>query len=115
MDLDGFINGIDSTYTPGKSPAASMQAKLKLINLAKAIMAMQPYRGVEKWYVPESPYDIRNLPKHKAFFEAGASFRERLLCLSNRSGKTISGAYELALHLTGRYPYWWTGDRKSVV
>jgi phage terminase large subunit-like protein len=30
---------------------------------------------------------------------------------SNRSGKTLSGAYELVCHATGEYPEFWTGKR----
>lgn len=30
---------------------------------------------------------------------------------SNRSGKSVSGAFETACHLTGDYPSWWTGKR----
>ena len=30
---------------------------------------------------------------------------------ANRVGKTMAGAYETALHLTGRYPDWWRGRR----
>jgi phage terminase large subunit-like protein len=29
----------------------------------------------------------------------------------NRTGKTVAGAYEMALHLTGDYPDWWPGAR----
>jgi phage terminase large subunit-like protein len=29
----------------------------------------------------------------------------------NQLGKTISGGFELAMHLTGRYPEWWGGRR----
>ena len=29
----------------------------------------------------------------------------------NRVGKTLCGAAELAMHLTGQYPDWWTGKR----
>lgn len=32
---------------------------------------------------------------------------------ANRVGKTESGAYETACHLTGRYPHWWQGRRFS--
>ena len=28
---------------------------------------------------------------------------------SHNTGKTIAGSYEVALHLTGRYPDWWQG------
>lgn len=37
--------------------------------------------------------------------------RERLLMAGNQLGKTYSAASEVAMHLTGRYPHWWTGRR----
>jgi phage terminase large subunit-like protein len=50
--------------------------------------------------------------KHLEFFSAGAKYNERLFQAANRVGKTEGvGAYETALHLTGRYPDWWTGKR----
>jgi phage terminase large subunit-like protein len=52
--------------------------------------------------------------KHLEFFDAGARHNERLLMAANRVGKTEGvGAYESTLHLTGRYPEWWTGRRFS--
>ncbi len=30
---------------------------------------------------------------------------------ANRVGKTIVGAYETVVHLTGEYPHWWSGHR----
>ncbi len=50
-------------------------------------------------------------PKQATFFEMGAAKRERLLIAANQVGKTESGAYETALHLTGDYPDWWVGRR----
>jgi phage terminase large subunit-like protein len=50
-------------------------------------------------------------PKHLEFFRAGKEHRERLFMAGNRVGKTICGAYEVALHLTGEYPAWWEGRR----
>jgi phage terminase large subunit-like protein len=50
--------------------------------------------------------------KHLQYFEAGKKYRERLMLAANRIGKTEGvGGYELALHLTGLYPEWWTGRR----
>lgn len=49
--------------------------------------------------------------KHLEFFRSGAKYRERCLMAANRVGKTFSGAYEIALHLTGIYPDWWEGRR----
>ena len=45
------------------------------------------------------------------FYEAGKYHRERLLLAANRVGKTFSGSFEIAMHLTGKYPEWWPGRR----
>lgn len=49
--------------------------------------------------------------KHMQFFADGAAFRERLFRAANRVGKSEAGSYEVALHLTGQYPFWWKGKR----
>ena len=55
------------------------------------------------WWVPYQ--------KQADFFELGASKRERLLMVGNQVGKTEAGAFEMAVHLTGQYPKWWTGKK----
>jgi phage terminase large subunit-like protein len=45
------------------------------------------------------------------FHTAGKEYRERLFMAGNQQGKTLSGAAEFAIHLTGRYPAWWNGRR----
>jgi phage terminase large subunit-like protein len=64
-------------------------------------------------YFPETGLLSRhNYPKHMAFFAAGKEFSERCIMAANRIGKSESiGAYEMTLHLTGRYPDWWEGKR----
>lgn len=47
----------------------------------------------------------------KNFYAQGKVNKQRLLMAANRVGKTLSEAYELALHLTGDYPDWWEGIR----
>lgn len=49
--------------------------------------------------------------KQVEFHNASATFRERLFMAANQSGKTWAGAFEVAMHLTGRYPDWWKGRR----
>lgn len=59
-----------------------------------------------------TPQNRAGYPVHMAFFEAGATHRERLMMAANRIGKTESLlCYETALHLTGQYPDWWRGKR----
>jgi phage terminase large subunit-like protein len=47
--------------------------------------------------------------KQMDFHAKGAIHDERLLMAGNQLGKTLAGAMEWAMHLTGRYPDWWTG------
>ncbi len=49
--------------------------------------------------------------KQKEFHLSGASYRERLFSAGNQLGKTLAGAAECAMHLTGKYPEWWEGER----
>lgn len=49
--------------------------------------------------------------KQRAFHEAGTAYRERLFMAGNQLGKTLAGAAEVAMHLTGQYPEDWTGLR----
>jgi phage terminase large subunit-like protein len=46
------------------------------------------------------------------FFKSGASgVHQRLIYAGNQLGKSESCAFEVALHATGQYPYWWVGKR----
>lgn len=45
----------------------------------------------------------RPYPKQHEFHQSGAVHRERLFMAGNQLGKTLAGAAEAALHLTGRY------------
>lgn len=50
-------------------------------------------------------------PKQIEFHTAGGKYRERLFMAGNQLGKTLAGAAEAAMHLTGQYPDWWQGKR----
>jgi phage terminase large subunit-like protein len=64
-----------------------------------------------RWFPDSGPYRRELYKPHLEFFAAGAKFRTRVFLAGNRCGKTVAGAYELTLHLTGWYPHWWEGKR----
>lgn len=49
--------------------------------------------------------------KQLEFHAAGLTHRERLFMAGNQLGKTVAGSFEMAMHLTGKYPDWWPGRR----
>jgi len=53
----------------------------------------------------------RPYAKQREFHLNGLTHRERLFMAGNQLGKTVAGAAEAAMHLTGRYPDWWEGKR----
>lgn len=53
----------------------------------------------------------RPYAKQREFHRNGGTHRERLFLAGNQLGKTVAGAAEVAMHLTGRYPDWWDGKR----
>jgi phage terminase large subunit-like protein len=55
--------------------------------------------------------DYKPYAKQREFHDRGALVRERLFMAGNQLGKTVAGAAEVAMHLTGRYPDWWQGKR----
>ena len=52
------------------------------------------------------PYDWQ-----EKFIEASLENRQLLAMTGNRCGKTFTGAFIMACHLTGLYPEWWEGRR----
>lgn len=53
----------------------------------------------------------RPYPWQMEFHNAGGENPQRLLMAANGVGKTLCGATETAMHLTGKYPDWWRGRR----
>ena len=90
----------------GTADHATLQEFLNALDIYEKKLATS---GTKKWFVEGTPYGIEHCPKHKGFFDSGADYPERIFLASNRTGKTISGAFEMACHLTGDYPSWWAG------
>jgi len=80
----------------------SPEEKLELLEL----LQLRDRRRRENQLQHYKPYS-----KQVEFHEMGSKFRERLFMAGNQLGKTLSGAAEVAMHATGRYPEWWTGRR----
>ncbi len=86
--------------------------KRELVEIADELERRRKRRVFFGMYPDEGPYRRELYPKHMQFFALGKIHRERAAIAANRVGKTWGiGAYETALHLTGRYPDWWPGRR----
>jgi len=85
--------------------------KRELLHLLEERARRKRYRLIDELFPDSGPYARHLYPKHLEFFRAGAFHRERLALMANRAGKSVAGGYEMALHLTGRYPSWWEGKR----
>lgn len=80
----------------------SMEEKAELYDLLKIKNTREKRNRLASY----KPY-----AKQVDFHHASVEFRERLFMAANQSGKTWAGAFEVAMHLTGRYPDWWKGRR----
>jgi len=83
----------------------------EILRLLEQAQALKKYRQIDSYFPAEGPLRRELYPQHLEFFHLGATHRERLFLAANRIGKTNAGAYEIACHLTGQYPTWWTGKR----
>ncbi len=85
---------------------------LEAIRIEEELERRRAGRKIDSYFPETGPLRRELYPKHMEFFRLGAAKRERLFLAANRVGKTEgAGGYELACHLTGRYPSWWTGRR----
>lgn len=97
---------IDSTLE-----SLSYYEKLELLELLEARQERKDRRRFFEFFPDEGPFRRELYRKQIAFFSASREHAESLLMGGNRSGKTVSGAYAMTCHLTGRYPPWWDGKR----
>lgn len=91
----------------------SYSEKLAVLEALKEQESRRDYEGHLRYFPEEGPYSRHAYGKHVQFLQLGASFRERMFMAGNRVGKSITGGYEMACHLTGIYPAWWEGKRFS--
>lgn len=79
-----------------------MQEQERLLSLLQELKEREKYWKIKKY----SPYGWQ-----KEFIEASSTCFQLLAMTGNRCGKTYTGAFIMACHLTGLYPDWWTGKR----
>ena len=90
----------------------SRDQKEQYLKLLKAKDLRLKQNKLSRYYPESGPLSRFNYPKHMKFFSLGREYTERCIMAANRIGKSEGiGAYELTLHLTGRYPDWWPGYR----
>ncbi|MEY9100496.1 phage terminase large subunit-like protein [Sinorhizobium fredii] len=88
--------------TPSMLASLSSSEKLELVQLLEE----RQRRKKQNLLASYKPYG-----KQREFHEAGKGYRERLFMAGNQLGKTLAGAAEAGMHLTGKYPDWWDGRR----
>ena len=81
----------------------------KILKLARQAMSSSEYR--KKFHLADfwSPKEFYQAQMH--FFAEGVQRHQRLIRGGNQVGKSFACAFEIAMHLTGQYPKWWTGRR----
>ena len=81
----------------------------------KAEKAIELAEKITELYETNRLFEYTPYEYHRRFHDAkdmaGRLARQRLLMAANKTGKTFCGACEMAYHLTGRYPEWWTGAK----
>ena len=87
-----------------------MTEKVKLVE--EVLKLQKEYADVRKFNKLSfyDPYPFQ-AQFHEGLDDGGKLARQRCLMAGNKTGKTFCGAAELALHLTGLYPDWWSGWR----
>lgn len=78
------------------------KAFLEELEALEALAQRKQYRRIDFF----APY-----AKQQEFIDLGSCKRERLLMAGNQTGKSETGAYECAMHLTGLYPDDWLGRK----
>lgn len=89
----------------------SVRERMELVALLEESERRQRQRLIDGMFPDAGPLRRELYPKHREFFRAGATNRERVFMAANRVGKTVSAGCEMSYHLTGLYPDWWDGHR----
>jgi phage terminase large subunit-like protein len=89
----------------------SRDEQIELLMLKQTLDDRKRKRTIDGYFPDKGPLRRELYSKHCQFMAAGAEYKFRLFMAGNRTGKSLSAAFELACHLTGVYPHWWTGKK----
>jgi phage terminase large subunit-like protein len=89
------------------SPIDGERLLTDLTAIAEQIALKEEYEAYQQTHQREFAPDWYDWQRDH--FRAGKDHTERMVLAGNQTGKSLSGGYETALHLTGRYPIWWDG------
>ncbi|MDW9908855.1 terminase large subunit domain-containing protein [Sinorhizobium meliloti] len=95
-----------SSLSSASGPSTPQSGLSSMLKEQAALLAELDRRRRTNLLSGYKPYS-----KQKEFHAAGNRYRERLFMAGNQLGKTLAGAAEAAMHLTGKYPDWWEGKR----
>lgn len=79
-----------------------MESQERLLALIKELKGRQKFWRIKDF----APYGWQ-----EKFITASSNCAQLLAMTGNRCGKTYTGAYIMACHLTGIYPVWWLGRK----
>ena len=88
-----------------------MSKKEILANLLEEKLKYKKYHFIDSLFPDTGKYSRDLYSKHVDFMNAGKDYLMRAFVSANRCGKTVTGGYEVTMHLTGDYPHWWEGRR----
>lgn len=105
---ENFKPDLDAVLKDAKLEEAERQAAAeeeKAVALAEALKVVREHKRKHKFdFFTPYPWQLQ-------FYGAGLQAKQRFLMAANRVGKSYSACYEVACHLTGKYPDWWNGIR----
>lgn len=78
--------------------------------LLEAIAALDRYKNTNRLEYYQ-PYEFQKKFHNALGYQSIKPAAQRALMCANQIGKTFCGGMEGAIHLTGKYPYWWKGYR----
>lgn len=108
---DDAIQKIVEEATRKRGSKWTTADKLEFIRLMDEVEKRKDFSGHLRYFPEDGPLGWRNYRRHVRFCNAGRDYIERLFMAGNRTGKTLTGAFEVACHATGQYPDWWEGHQ----